>query len=767
MDLPTPAQAQNGIVPRRAPDPMASLVAGAFDNVDLRSFWGAVWRWRGVVLWTTVILTALSIGVIRMLTPEYTASAQVLVGVDHVKVGDLQDLITDLQTGGDVSGPMATEIGVIRSRKIAEDTIAKLNLQNDPEFNPDLRPPTFLQKLLSGQHIIPQSWLGGGPGNGPAPADQETTKIVNELENHLRVSNDGHSRIIAISFESTSPAKAAEVANTIADNYIVAGLDAKFDATKRANEWLSDRLNTLRQEVQVSDDAVEKFRNENGLLQAQNPTVPGTEGMTLAMQQMSQISADAITAHTKYLEAQSRLAELQRAGATKGGSSAVNAVNNDSIMEVLQSPTIQNLRAQEADAERRAADLGGQFGDKYPAVISARAEVAEIHSRIQAEVNRVVDALRNEVAGEQSREQQLNGELARMKTDAARNDIAEVQLHDLERQADANKTLYQNFLNQFKQTQSQDSYQQPDAEVMSRAPVPLVPSFPQTLVLTLLCAAASFMLGVILALVFQYLDVGVRSMEQIKNLLHVHALGMVPAPQGLGHGKIAREVIDRPMSSYSEAIRTIHTNLMLSDVDQRPRVVLVTSSLPGEGKSTLSVSLAEISARYGQKVAIVDADLRRPTIHRMAMAAPKPGLVDWLLDRVTFDEILQRHALSGVDVIAAGELPTVPPNLLSSERFKQLLRGLGEQYDLVVVDSAPVLALPDTRVLSMLADKTVFVVRWASTSRRVAAAALQQLDEAGGFVAGAVLTAVDMRAHAKDGFYDSVLYSGQLKEYYR
>jgi polysaccharide biosynthesis transport protein len=354
-----------------------------------------------------------------------------------------------------------------------------------------------------------------------------------------------------------------------------------------------------------------------------------------------------------------------------------------------------------------------------------------------------------------------------MKTDAARNDIAEVQLHDLERQADANKTLYQNFLNQFKETQSQDSYQQPDAEVLSRAAIPLLPSFPQTLVLTLLCAAASFMLGIILALIFQYLDVGVRSMEQLKSLLHVHALGMVPAPQGVGRGKLAREVIDRPMSSYSEAIRTIHTNLMLTDVDQRPRVVLVTSSLPGEGKSTLSVSLAEISARYGQKVVVVDADLRRPTIHRMAMAAAKPGLVDWLLDRVAFEEILQRHALSGVDVIAAGELPTVPPNLLSSERFKQLLRGLGEQYDLVVVDSAPVLALPDTRVLSMLADKTVFVVRWASTSRRVAAAALQQLDEAGGFVAGAVLTAVDMKAHAKDAFYDSVLYSGQLKEYYR
>ncbi len=769
MALPTPAH--NTSVPRRTPDPTASFLGSTLDSIDLRNFWRAVWRWRGVVMWTTLLLTGAAIFVIRMLTPEYTASAQVLVGIQQVKVGDIQNLISDIRGGGDISGPIATEIGVIRSRKIAERTITKLNLENDPEFNAALRPPTLFQSIMSGQHIIPQSWLGSfGVGNKSAEAEgdgQEMTKIVDAFEEKLRVSNDGRSRIIVISFQSKSADTAAQVANTLADNYIVAGLDAKFEATKRANVWLADRLNSLRQEVQVSEDAVEKFRNDNGLLRAQNPTVPGTQGMTLAMQQMSQISADAITAHTKFLEAQSRLAELQRSGVTTGGSTAVNAIQNESILEVLQSPTIQNLRAQEADAERRAADLEGQFGDKHPKVISVRAEIAEIRAKIQTEVNRVIDALRNEAQTQQAREQSLNSLLAKMKTDAARNNIAEVQLHDLERQADADRTLYQNFLNQFKQTESQDSFQQADAEVLSRAAVPLLPSFPQTTVLALLCAVTSFMLGVILALLFQYLDVGVRSMEQLKNLLHVHALGMVPAPQGLGRGKLAREVIDRPMSSYSEAIRTIHTNLMLSDVDRRPRVVLVTSSLPGEGKSTLSVSLAEIAARYGEKVVVVDADLRRPTIHRLASAVAKPGLVDWLLDRVPFDEILQRHALSGVDVIAAGELPTVPPNLLSSERFKQLLRGLGEQYDLVVIDSAPVLALPDTRVLSMLADKTVFVVRWASTSRRVAAAALQHLEESGGFVAGAVLTAVDMKAHAKDGFYDSVLYSGQLKEYYR
>jgi capsular exopolysaccharide synthesis family protein len=300
--------------------------------------------------------------------------------------------------------------------------------------------------------------------------------------------------------------------------------------------------------------------------------------------------------------------------------------------------------------------------------------------------------------------------------------------------------------------------------------VPHEPSFPQKPVLLLLSGLASLAFAIFLALVCQHLDVGVRSMEQVYNLLKVHALGMIPSPAGLlksgDRQKLAREVIDRPLSTYSEAVRTIHTNLMLSDVDARPRVVLVTSALPGEGKSTTSISLAQMAARYGQKVVVIDADLRRPVVHRMAGVAEKPGLVDWLVDRCAFEEIIQRHVIGGIDVIPAGDLPSIPPNLMASERFKQLLRGLVEQYDLVILDSAPVLAVADTRVLSVLADKTVFCVRWASTSYRVAATALHQLRESGAFIAGAVLTVVDVKAHARDGFTDSVLYAGRMKEYY-
>lgn len=746
-----------------------SLLSSTLESVDLRHLWQTIWRWRTVVLWTTVALTALSVFVIYHLTPQYTASSQVLIGVQQVKIGKIEDLLSELKGDDEM---VATEIGIIRSRQIAEKTVDKLGLDNNPEFNPALQSPDLLTRLLQAQHIVPQSWIDAlTKGSSQSAADdRDMTKIIENFEDRLKVSNDGKSRIVTISFTSVNPITAAQVANTVADAYIVARLDAKFAATKRANLWLADRLNTLRQEVQVSEDAVEKYRAANGLLRAQNPTVPGTQGMTLTTQQMSQVSADAIMAHAKYLEAQARLADLQRSGVARGGHQTDAAIRDDNILEVLQSPVIQALRAQEADAQRRAADLTAQYGDRYPKVINVRAEIAEIRAKIQTEVNRVIDSLRNEVATQQTHEQSLNALLAKIKADAGRNGVAEVQLRDLERQAEANRTLYESFLTQFKETQSQTSFQQPNANIISRAAVPLLPSFPQKPVLILLSALTGLVLGTLLAMICQNLDSAIRSMDQVRSSLKVHPLGMVPAVGGLrrvtGSGP-AQEVIDRPLSAYAEAIRGIHTNLMLSDVDRRPRVVLVTSALPGEGKSTMAMSLAQTVARSGQRVIVIDGDLRRPAVHRLAGVPQRPGLIEWLITRNALEEVIYSTGPGGVDVIPAGEQPQLPPNLLSSDRFRQLLRGLMERYDMIILDSAPVLAVADTRVLATLAEQTLFVVRWASTSHRVAASALRQLFEAGAHVAGVALMAVDVKAHAKDGFSDSVLYAGRLREYYR
>ncbi|MBV9522175.1 MAG: polysaccharide biosynthesis tyrosine autokinase, partial [Alphaproteobacteria bacterium] len=648
------------------------------DQIDLRHTGRTLWRWRMLIATVAIISGIIGVAVVQSLRPVYTATTQIAIGDQQPSLIKLEQIVSDLKGDNET---IATEVGIIRSRKIAQKTVLKLGLDTMPEFNP---PPSLMQRAanyLRTQRMVPLPWLdkiSTEPEADDVGVDRNLNFVIDAVLDRLKVSNDGKSRIITISFQSSSPQLAAQVVNAIADFYVTSKLDAKLEATKRANLWLSDQLASLRQDVLTSDDAVEKFRRDHGLVRGQTSTIVD--------QQMSQVATEAMAAHTKLLEAQSRLIQVQRSDVARG------QVGGDisSLPEVLQSPLIQKLREQESEASRRLADLLSHYGEKHPAVINARAELNDFKHRIQSEVAKVADALRNEVANQQARESSLNALMDKVKAQESRSNIDQVQLHELERNAQANKTLYENLLEKFKETQSEQSYQQSNAEIISPAVTPNDPSFPQKAVLIILSVIAGLVLGSLLALLRENMDVGLRSMEQVKELLHLNPLGMVPAiAGGLKRQRPEREVLDRPMSAYSEAMRTIHANLVLSDIDMRPKTVLVTSSLPSEGKSTVAVSLAYVMAREGLRVLVIDCDLRRPTVHKLSGAPSAPGLVDWLLDKAEFNQIVHTHQESGVDIITAGRIPSVPPNLLSSQRFQQMLKQVRQHYDFVLLDSAP------------------------------------------------------------------------------
>jgi polysaccharide biosynthesis transport protein len=726
-------------------DMLLPAVRGTLEEIDLRTMGRTIWRWRGLVAAATFITCIVAVIIMQSLTPVYTATTQVAIGLRQSQAVNLPEVLSTLK--GDAE-TITTEIGVIRSRKLAQKAIVQLGLDSTSDFNPQ---PGPLQRAAAQV----RAWLASLPSPldemfplseelAPDP-ERRMARMVDLFLDKLKVNGDGKSRIVTIAFQATDPRLASQVANTLADFYIVSQLDAKFDATRRANEWLADRLSALRQETVASEDAVEQFRRTNGLIRGPQSTI--------AAQEVSQVANDLVAARAKRIDAQSRIAQLRG--------------DPNAVPEVLANPLIQKLREQEADAGRRAADLLEHYGDKHPRVIAVRGELNDIRRGIRAEIGKIIEGLRNEAATQQSREASLSAALDKLKGDVSKSNAAEVQLRDLERTAQANRTLYENFLARFKETQSQENFQQPDADVISAAAVPLDPSFPQKAPLLIISLLTGLALGALLALIVESRDVGVRSMEQVKRLLGLNPLGLVPTSRGWrGQGPEA-DILHRPTSTYAEAIRTVHTNLMLTDVDQRARVVLVTSSLPGEGKSTTVASLAQMAARYGQKVVALDCDLRRPRLHRIwGVNDEAPGVADWLLQRRDMEEIINPTHPSGAHLIPAGNLPSVPPNLLNSDRFQKLLRSLREHYDMVILDSAPVLSIADTRALAALADKTVFCVGWRSTPRKVAASALESLLDTKADVAGAVLTRVNVKSHAKDGFADSVYYSGKLKAYY-
>ncbi|MGH6947348.1 MAG: GumC family protein [Kiloniellales bacterium] len=730
------------------------------EQIDIRELIRKLLRQKYVIIATTVAITAIAGLVIWNLTPRYSASAYVMLEPRTTQVVDIQAVLSGL---GASEEDIQTQIRVIQSRTLAEKTIAALELDRDPEFNPTLRLSSTEGLFNWGAYVayLPESWHEAlGLTEEPEPVLPEPIEderlangLIAALLNNLSVSPEGTSRVIQITFESENPRTAAKVANTVADFYIVAQLDAKFEATKRANEWLSERIAELGAQVEAADKKAEAYRARFGLVQ-------GTDAM-LAQQEVSEVSSQLVQERAKRAEAVARLSQVQSLLTSDGGVTSAS--------EVLSSPTIQSLRQQETEIERRIAELSQEFGDRHPQMINTRAELADLQGRIKIEVDRIVQSLRNEVAVARAREASLEQALDERTGKLAEVRTAEVELRALERESEAGRALLETFLARSKETRSQEDFQQADATILSSAPIPNSPSYPKKKLMLAVAMLGAAGLGVILAFLIEQLDQGFRSTEQIERVLGMKTLGLVPAmpvSAKLRH-KPHQYILSRPRSAYAEAIRSLYTSLLLSDsTDDRTKVIMITSALPAEGKSATALSLAILQAKVGQQVVIVDCDLRRPSVHKTLGLPSRPGLIECLVGEATLDEALIVDPDLRVTVLAAGVSSPNPTDLLASQQMRNLIAELKERFDLVILDTAPALAVSDSRILSRLADKTVFAVRWAKTRQETAAAGLRQILDANGDVAGVLLTIVDVREHARYGFTDSGYYHGDIKKYY-
>ncbi len=722
-------------------------------ETDPRELWQKLWRRKTVIIAIAVVVTTFAAALIFSATPRYTAEAYVMIDPRRTHVVAVEDVLSGLTPDTET---VQSEVEVLRSRGLAEKTVDKLGLDLDPEFNSALRPPGFLKRVLNPRSWLPASWF-------PRPVEEkvdpvkrkqiERAAVVNAFLDRLSIAAQGRSRVIRIAFESEDPAKAADAANTLAEFYIVAQLEAKFEATQRANTWLAERIDELRKQVTASEQAVEEFRAKAGL-------VKGSGDTTVTAAQISELNSQLITARAQQAEAEARLRQVQAAMSSGAGI--------DTIGEVLASPLIQQLRQQQSEVERRLADLSQQYGERHPKIVSAKAELAGIDAKIRIETEKIVQGLRNDVAVAQAKVASLSGSLAQLEHKAGQLGQSQVQLDALEREAAANRTLLENFMGRAKEIGSQGSFQEADAQIISRAEIPIVPSYPKKTILLGMSLIGSLFLGVIVAFGLELLDHGFRSSEQIEQATGVAPLGLIPALKGLRNlGKVPEEyIVERPTSAFAESIRSLRTSLMLSDVDRPPKIILVSSSTPREGKTSTVIALGRLMAGVGQRVVVMDCDLRRPRAHKMLKLQGGPGLVDHLAGEASLEEIIQKDPLSPLRFIAAGRAAPSPPDLLGSDQMRRLLKEVGERYDFVLLDSAPVLAVSDTRMLARLADKVVFLVRWAETRREVAVNGLRHLREAGASIAGVALTLVDVRKHARYGYADSGYYYGRSRKYY-
>ncbi len=711
------------LVEMESGQPIGSATAPG--QVDLREVGRTLLRRRWLIAATILFLVGTSFAVVSSLTPRYTAEAVLMVGDQQPRVLDLQAAVT----GGETE-LTESEIQILKSRRLARMVIEKLDLIDDPLLSDKPRPRGWLATAVQSAEgffatVANQLLPPAKPAlDADDAADLKMSGAVDRLLKHLEVTAKGRSRVITIDFDAENPKTAAAVANTLADSYIQDELDKKFQATVKANQWLTARVEELRSQVVGTDRLVQQRKSDAGI----------TEGkqVDLINEQISSVSEQLVLAAADRAQADAKVQEAQRA-----------AKSGEAIGDVAASPVVQKIRTDQAELQQKIAQAAQFMGNKNPVMIQLRAQLAANNAVLANETAKVVSALANNASIAHAREQALTTALANLKAEASKSDAADVDIVAQQRDALANHNLYDRLLSRAKETGIEAGLQQPDAHVISHADVPQHSSYPNKPMVLLLSFIGATLVASLLVIGSENIDQGFRDMHQVEQTLGVSAFGFVPLLRANEHPET--HIISKPFSAYSEAIRGVYTSLILSDVDNPPKVVLVTSSLPGEGKSSVSIALARLVARSGRKVVVIDGDLRKPRVHEAFGVPFRPGLVDYLAGSEAIDNVLLKDEQSEAYVLPPGIYAPNPTDVFSSDNMRKLLRHLSSMFDLIILDSAPLLAVSDTRNLCRLADKVLFIVRWQHTRSAAAAQAVRQILSAGGQMAGVLLTMTDMK----------------------
>lgn len=708
---------------------------------DLYDILNRLWRHRKLVLALTIAFGFAATFIAVNMPSHYVAEARVLVGVPEPRIYKLEPYMTDPTSETD---RIQSESFIVQSRDLAKQVIERLHLQDNPEINTSLDHSRSVMSYLSPSQYIPSglvSWLRQKPTqtNTPPPAqgpqDDQMNRMIDNLQGMVDASVLGRSNVLSIQADSQDPNTAAAIANTLADVYLQQQRGDKIDTSNRIEKYLQDRIAELRQQVEKSEQAVEDYRQKNGLFKGENANVTS--------QQLTELNTQLITAQTAKAEADAKLNEAMNV--RKGG------MQGDSLPEVLSSPVIQSLKQQETEAERKLAELKASYGEQHPKIINAKAEVADIHRKIQTEVNRAIESLRLQARTAGARYAALRQDFDHTQGQMGSVNEKSIRLTALEREASVDRNLLEAVLSRAKEALGQENLHQPDAKLVSAAAPPGGPSHPPKGLIVFLGTLGGLLAGAMSALLRESADRTFRRSDQIEKLTGLPVLSMVPNFKGSMQPTV--HVLRNQVSHYSEALRKIYIALELSESEQDVRTVIFASSTPAEGKSMMVASLGRLLASNGKRIMLIDCDWRAPNLHRLFRCPNKGGLAALLTnEEIGLDEIVYNDALSGLDLMPAGNWNPQSLHMLTSERMRLVLKTFAKNYDLVILDTPPVLVGPEVLSLARMVDKVAFAVRWGHTRREVALEALKQLLDARADVAGAVLSRVDPKRYRQYGY---------------
>ena len=720
------------------------------DVIDLLPLIKAVWRKKWSIISLVFVVMLLTALVVMSITPTYQASATIQINPKENKVVSFEQAY-GLSNDNDY---LTTQFQLLQSRVLAERVVKKLNLTTNPEFDPrQQKPPLIdikgfiksfnLKQFLPGQS--PEDLLEKQP-----PTEQEILdSVVNQFMKRVSISPIKKSQLANISVQMADPKLATLAANEIGKEFIKSQLDAAMEDSLTATKWMNERLVDIKEKLQESEDKLQAYKEKEGLID-----VKGV--VTISANELSAINQRLVDARSKRAEAESQYNQVR------------NIKKDDwkrlsTVPAVLSHPLIQTFKADEAKARAKVEELSKRYGKKHPAMQAALSDLNAAQTSLKTQVQQIVAGIQKEYQIASANERSLQKSVNENKEQIKEISKDEYKLRALQLEVDSNQAIFDTFINRLKETTATADIETTNARIVDPAVIPTQPIKPKKSLIIVLAGLLSGMLAVFLILLLNALNNTFKSTDEIEMATNLPVLGVVPLIVKKPNQHISQMYHKATDKIFSEAIKTIRTGVTLSAIEKPHKIIVVTSSIPGEGKTSLSVNLSD-ALRENEKVLLIEADMRRPNIARSFGLPPgTPGLANLIAGTATQEEAIQ-SLYGGIDTMVAGVVPPNPLELLSTEKFKRTLQELSVEYDRIIIDSPPVQAVSDALLLSTFADAVLYVVKAESTSKELVKKGIGKLLQHRAPMQGTILNQVDIKKAKKhgygyDGYYDYYGYS--------
>ena len=690
------------------------------DRLELLEYWRSILKRKWQIVSLGLVVALLAGVIVFVTTPIYRSTATVLIEANKSKVLAFEDVYSGISQNRE---HFQTQVEILKSREVAIKTITKARLWELEEFDPRPKPDDWKQGIRNALGMVEEEieWT----------EERLANAVFAGFSSRLSVEPIRLSQLVKVNFESQDPVLAAKIANMVASMYIESDLNARFKLTSDANAWLQDQLSDLKSKLNASERNLQAFRDREGIVDLKAMAQSG------AGQQISEVTARLVDARMRRAETESAYNQIKSAG--KGA-------DLSSLPAVLRHPIIAEAKRAEAEAERKLSELSQRYGREHPRFVQATAELESTRNNTQRHVDSVVASVVREFEVARSTERALEGVLASARGSVQNLNRKEAELGILEREVESNRQMYDMFIQRAKETNVAGDLQTPIARIVDPAVKPPGPVKPKKMQIVAIALVLGLFLGVLIALLRDRLDNTLKTSEDVETRLQQPILTTLPLleKRDIERTETARIFIDQPTSIYAEAIRSARTGVLLSGIDLPRRTLVVTSSVPGEGKTTFSINLAMAHA-HTKKTLLIDADMRRPAVSKGLQVKPgAKGLSNFVSGTAELQECLVPVDDSDLVLMPSGAVPPNPLELLLSQRFKDALAELEKLFEVIIIDSPPVELVSDALVLSTMSNGVIYVARAESTPHQIARKGIQRVRRAGGQILGVVLNQFDV-----------------------